>query len=264
MKSTSDSLSLFDDIEEDKKEIQSPFLGRKVVIEGVFHSLKKDTLKAQILRLGGDVVNGDVTKKVHYFIIGDSVSADKMEKYNKLCFDGFNIKTLTETDVLNILNGEGGRYCVPEENVKNLHITIDHYNKKHVCYQGTVKEPSGREYIQNPLYGKNLYLGNGIIGDRMILSQMLGLVGVFSGGGLCDSTQIIVLSHSAYEALKKDEEHPELTLIQDTYNRGLAQWYDYLLTTEEELLSWYKERIDQCQDSVCKKLYEAFIESKRK
>lgn len=80
---------------------------------------------------------------------------------------------------------------------------------------------------------------------------------------MADSTQIIVLSNNAFYALKKGEKHPELELIQDTYNGGLAQWYDYLLTTEEELLSWYKLRIDLYKDSISKKLYEDFFESKK-
>lgn len=257
-----ENLSLFEDLD-DKNDILSPFIGRKIVIEGVFHTIKKDALKTIVLRLGGDVVSGDVTKKVNYFIKGDRVSAEKLEKYNKLSFDGYHIMTLLETDVVAILNGEGARYCVPGENVKDLHLSIEHYNKKHVVYQDIKIEPSGREYLPNPIYGKNIYLGQGITGDLKTLSQMLGLVGVFGGGGLNDSTQIIVLSHNAFDALKNGKTHPELDLIQDTYNKGLAQWYDYLLTTEEELLSWFKARIDLHKDSVCKKLFEEFIESKK-
>lgn len=255
------ALILFDETE--NTEIKSPFINRKIVIEGAFHSIKKDALKTQIKRLGGEIVSGDVTKNVHYFILGDNVSADKMEKYDKLCFNGYHIKTLTETDVLNILNGDIEQYFVSDENIKDLHLTIEHYNKKHVIYKGKITEPSCREYIPNPLYGKNLFLGQGITGDKMILQQMLGLVGVFGGQGLSDSTQVIVLSHSAYDSLKKGIEHPEISLIQETYNRGLAQWYDYLLTTEEDLLSWFKSRNELCHDSVCEKLYADFIESKK-
>lgn len=261
MESRNNTLSLFEETE--NIEVKSPFINRKIVIEGTFHSIKKDALKAKIKRLGGEIVSGDVTKNVNYFIVGDNVSADKMEKYDKLNFNGYHIKILSESDVLNILNGEVEQYFVSDENIKDLHLTIDHYSKKHVIYQGKITEPSGREYVPNPLYGKNLYLGQGITGDKMVLQQMLGLVGVFSGQGLSDATQVIVLSHSAYDSLKKGLEHPEISLIQETYNRGLAQWYDYLLTTEEDLLSWIKSRNELCHDSVCEKLYADFIESKK-
>lgn len=182
--SRKESLSLFEEVRQ--SEIQSPFIGRKVVIEGVFNAFKKDALKATVLRLGGEVVSGDVTKKIHYFIKGDKVSSEKMEKYNKLSFDGYHIKILSESDIVAILDGSGSKYCVPDEIVKDLHLTIEHYNKKHVCYQDTKTEPSGREYLPNPLYGKNIYLGKGITGDLNILTQMLGLIGVFSGGGLAE------------------------------------------------------------------------------
>lgn len=261
MDSQKNTLSLFDETE--NIEVKSPFINRKVVIEGTFHSIKKDALKTKIKRLGGEIVSGDVTKNVHYFIVGDNVSADKMEKYDKLSFNGYHIKTLSESDMQSILNGEVEPYFVSEENIKDLHLTIDHYNKKHVIYQGKIAEPSGREYVPNPIYGKNLFLGQGITGDKMILQQMLGLVGVFSGLGLSDATQVIVLSHCAYDSLKKGLEHPEITLIQETYNQGLAMWYDYLLTTEEDLLSWFKSRNELCHDSVCEKLYTDFIESKK-
>lgn len=261
MKKQNNTLSLFDETE--NSEFKSPFINRKVVIEGTFHSIKKDSLKVRIKRLGGEIVSGDVTKNVHYYIVGDNVSADKREKYDKLCFNGYHIKTLSESDVQNIFNGEVEQYFVSDENIKNLHLTIEHYNKKHVIYKGKITEPSGREYIPNPIYGKNLFLGQGITGDKMVMQQMLGLVGVYSGQGLSDSTQIIVLSHSAYESLKKGLEHPEIKLIQETYNQGLAQWYDYLLTTEEDLLSWFKSRYELHHDSVCEKLYTDFIGSKR-
>lgn len=255
------SQSMFE--ESEKTSIQSPFVNRKIVIEGVFHTIKKETLKTRIRRLGGEVVTGDVTKNIHYFVMGDNIPSDKMEKYDKLCFNGYNIKTLSETDVLNICNGQFDQYIVADENVKDLHLTIDHYVNKHVTYPTKITEPSGREYIPNPIYGKNLYLGGGITGSRMILQQILGLVGVYSGQGLSDATQVIVLSHGAYEALKQGVEHPEITLIQDTYNKGLAMWYDYLLTTEEDLLLWLKARLELCPDSVCQKLYDDFLESKK-
>lgn len=262
MEDNSKNISLFDGIEE-TKIIESPFVGRKVIVEGVFHSIKKEALKTKIKRLGGEIMSGDVTKSINYFVMGDNVASDKMEKYNKLRFDGYHIKTLSEADILNILNGEVHKYLVAKENVKDLHLTIEHYKRKHVVYQEIATDANGLEYMPNPLYGKNIYLGQGITGNRMILSQMLGLVGVFAGQGLSDSTQIIVLSHEAYDALRGNNKHPELTLIQDTYNRGLAQWYDYLLTTEEELLSWYKNRINLSYDSVCDDVYTKFIESKQ-
>lgn len=171
MENRNNTLSLFEETE--NMEVKSPFINRKVVIEGTFHSINKNTLKTSIKRLGGEIVSGDVTKNVHFFIVGDNVSADKMEKYDKLCFNGYHIKTLSESDILNILNGDVEKYIVPYENIKDLRMTIDHYNRKHVIYKGKITEPSGREYIPNPIYGKNLFLGQGITGKKCFCNKCL-------------------------------------------------------------------------------------------
>lgn len=255
-----DEPSLFP--KEENVNSKSPFIGRKLVIEGSFSNFKKDSIKLRIKQLGGEVITGNVTKNIHYFVEGDFVSSDVMDKLNKLDFDGYHLRILKEPDLINIFNGKYEGYYVEDVLKKDLRLTIDHFNKKHVTYTGVVTESSGRQYFPNPIYGKNMYLGQGVTGNRMILSQMLGLIGVFSGQGLSDSTQIIMLSQSAYEALKKGEQHSEIDVIQNAYNRGLAQWYDYLLTTENEFLDWYKSRFELAKDSVCESVYSDYMMSK--
>lgn len=262
MKNQQPEVSLFFQEEQPNDSVNNPFAGRKVVIEGTFHTLKRETIKIRIQRLGGEVLSGDVTKNVQYIVLGKNAAAEKVEKLNKLNFNGYYPKILREEDCCNIFEGQYEGYFMPKELSKDLRLTTEHYKKNHVQYGNILTEPSGRQYIPNPLYGKNLYLGQGIRGDKLVLSQMLGMLGIYSGLGLSDSTQIIVLSHEAFRALEDGDTHPELSLIQETYNRGLAQWYSYLLTTEQDLLSWIKSRLDFSKDKAVESVYNVFMASK--
>lgn len=240
----------------------NPFNNRKFVLDGQFSKSKRNSIKDRIKMLGGEYVSGDITKAIHYYLTSDSIKEEELAKYKKLVFDGYNIRRLLESDLDRIFEGNYEGYFVDEDIKKDLLLTFQHFEKKHVVYKDLAIEPSGRSYVPNPLYGKNVYLGKGITGEKIILSQMLGILGIYSGMGLGDSTHVIVLSEEAYLALQTGQPHEELTVIQDAYNNGLAQWYDYLLTTEMELLSWIKKRSEFAKDNVCLSLYNDFLQSK--
>lgn len=240
----------------------NPFEKRKICIDGIIDGYSKEVLKSRICRMGGEIVTGDLTKNVHYIVVNDSISDNKKPSFDKLVFNGFNIRILRKEDIDTIFSGQYSGYEMPKDLEKSLHLTKEHYEKKHVIYLPPKTEDTGREYIPNPIYGKNMYLGSSIKGNKTIFSQMLGLVGVFSGSGLSDSTQIIVLSQEAFDALEKNIPHDELYRIEQTYNSGLAVWYDYLLTTESELLAWFKTRIELSGDNLLGSLYKVFMESR--
>lgn len=240
----------------------NPFEKRKICIDGIIDGYSKEVLKSRICRMGGEIVTGDLTKNVHYIVVNDSISDNKKPSFDKLVFNGFNIRILRKEDIDTIFSGQYSGYEMPKNLEKSLHLTKEHYEKKHVIYLPPKTEDTGREYIPNPIYGKNMYLGSSIKGNKTIFSQMLGLVGVFSGSGLSDSTQIIVLSQEAFDALEKNIPHDELYRIEQSYNSGLAVWYDYLLTTESELLAWIKTRIELSGDNVLGTLYKTFLESR--
>lgn len=240
----------------------NPFENRKICIDGTISGYSKEYLRSRILKMGGEIVTGDLSKNVHYIVVDKDISDSKKTSYEKLVFNGFNIRILRKEDIDMIFSGQYSDYAMPMNLEKAIHLTKEHYEKKHVIYQSPKIEDSGGMYIPNPIYGKNMYLGSGIKGDKATLSQMLGLVGVFSGGGLSDSTQIIVLSQDAYEALENDMPHEEISRIEQTYNNGLAVWYDYLLTTESEILSWFKTRIDLSGDTLLGGLYHDFLNSR--
>ncbi|MCR4789588.1 MAG: hypothetical protein K5839_00755 [Treponemataceae bacterium] len=239
----------------------NPLYHRKVCIQGRFN-LPPKVLKQEIEKRGGEVISGDVTKNVHYLLLGHSVPDEKLENLRKLALNGYNIKVLTPSDYEQIKKGNYEGYMVDEIIRKDLHLTIEHYKRFQVSFNSIITGLNGIPKKVNPIYGKSVYLGEGITGQKIILAQLLGMVGVYGGQGLSSSTDIIVLSPTAFNALKQGTENSEIQTIQDRYNQDLSTSFNYQITTEDELLSWMNEKFDSSNDSACKQIMQEFIKSK--
>ena len=92
--------SLKPDLENADKN--SPFYSKKVIITGVFYDIDRLTIAKIAKEMGADV-DTSITKRTNFVIVGAEPGPSKMEKVIKYNSEGCNIKTLTETDFLEII-----------------------------------------------------------------------------------------------------------------------------------------------------------------
>lgn len=82
----------------------SIFYDKKVVVSGEFEKFIDRNKLASILKNLGADVNGAISKKTNYFIIGDDYGPRKMEKVQQYIADGFEIIILPEEELYKILS----------------------------------------------------------------------------------------------------------------------------------------------------------------
>lgn len=80
----------------------NPFYDKKVVITGVF-SIDRKELAAKLKSMGADI-DGSVTKRTDFVIIGEDAGPKKLEKIESLNADGCSIKKVYEPELLCILS----------------------------------------------------------------------------------------------------------------------------------------------------------------
>lgn len=87
------------------------FYDKKVVITGIFYEIGRNDVAKAIQDLGGKV-NGSISKKTNIVVMGDAAGPSKVEKIKELEKDGYDIRIITEKELLEILKGEN---TMPQE-----------------------------------------------------------------------------------------------------------------------------------------------------
>lgn len=203
---------------------ETPFTGRSVCLLGSFRMTSK-ALRQKLLALGADIRQG-LSRNVHYVVLGKDIPASSLEQLSQLAYNGYNPKTLSETDLENILQGHYSSYAVPEQITKDLHLTLQHYLNAQLHYD------DGR---MNPLYMKELYLAPDVPAN---FYQMLGNRGVYANAYIDDTTDALVISDASLQRLRDGQTDDSLHYIEQCYNQSRSQAFRYVMTSEGELLAW--------------------------
>ena len=209
---------------------ETPFTGRSVCLLGSFHTASK-VLQKKLQALGADIKTG-LTRNLHYVVLGRDVPAEALEHLQQLAFHGYQPKTLSESDLDDILQGHYSPYVVPEKTGKDLHLTLRHYLTAHLHYEDR----------ENPLYMKELYLAPDTQVPQQDLYQMLGNLGIYANAYIDETTDIIVLSDRSLQHLREGQSDDTLRYIEQQYNQSRAQTFRFRMTSEGELLAWIRNR----------------------
>lgn len=209
---------------------ETPFTRRSVCLLGNFRIASK-ALQKKLQGLGADIKPG-LSRNLHYVVLGRDVPAEALEHLQQLTYHGYQPKTLTENDVDDILQGHYSPYIVPEETGKDLHLTLQHYLGAQLNYDGD----------ENTLYMKELYLAPDTQTPQQDLYQMLGNLGIYANAYIDDTTDIIVLSDRSVQHLREGQSDDTLHYIEQQYNQSRAQTFRFRITSEDELLTWVRNR----------------------
>ena len=87
------------EISEEEASMSSQILkGKSIVISGVFKDHSRDELK-KMIEFNGGKNSGSISKKTAFIVAGDKMGPSKFEKASK-----FDVKIITETDLVNMIN----------------------------------------------------------------------------------------------------------------------------------------------------------------
>ena len=227
----------------------TPFTERKVVVTGDF-AKGRNNIVFQFKRLGADI-EPNVTKNIHFIVIGSNPDASRMERLDKLIHDGYNIRKIHETELDAIFSGNWDDYFVDKEVKKDLNLTYEHYLKHHIGF------PGGRNVIAS----RELYIGKGLAGNTDIFNQITGNLGAFGGPGqIYPDTDICVLGDATVSKLRNGEKDKTIRYIQDYYNNEKAIVFDFSFMSESDVLNFCRERCESCGDEVTMNLYNRYMD----
>ncbi len=230
-------------------DVRNPFYDRKVVITGIFTQERK-SLGLQLKSMGADIDTG-ITKRTNYVLVGKDPGIKKIEKIEKLIHDGYKIRKLYQEDIDAIFAGNWENYHATKEVVKDIDLTINHYNTHHVNFENGI----------NIIASKELYYGKGFKGNFDLFNQITGNLGACGDNEIYPETNICVLSNSSIEKLEKGEKDETILYIQDFYNNNKSITFDFKFMSENDILTFCAKRCEECGDEVTKELYIKYITS---
>lgn len=227
----------------------NPFYDRKVVITGEF-TQKRNTLGKILKSMGADV-NTTISKNTHFVLVGSDPGPKKIEKINKLEHDGFHIQVLYQHDLDAILNDDWSSYRTVKETIKDLDLTIEHYNKHHIKFDNNINIIASRE----------LYYGKNLSGNLDVFKQICGNLGACGDNEIYPETNICIISDSTLEKLRKGEKDETILYIQDYYNKNKSVTFGLTFLSENEILEYCKQRCLACGDELTMEYYGKYIKS---
>lgn len=227
----------------------SPFYKRKVVITGTFSIINRKELGHLLKKKLGADVDSNITKRTNFVFIGEDPGWEKIPKLDKLIHDGFNIRKLYESDIQAILDGDWEGYHMDGEMKKNLDFTYEHFVKHRVMFEDGY----------NVIARKELYIGNGLSGDRDSFAQITGNLGACVDYAIYPETNLCVLSDSTLEKLQQGEKDETVRYIQDYYNGARSKTFELSFISEGDIIRFVKERIEQTGDESTSYYYNRYI-----
>lgn len=214
----------------------NPFYDRKIVITGDF-SMPRKEIAALLKRMGADI-DSAISKRTNYVLVGQNPGPSKMELISKLRYDGFNIQTLQEDDLIEILDGQHEKYSSTKEVKKELKITTEH----------TLGSKGKFEIDSNSLNVfscKEVYIGKELTCDRNCFYQMFGNLGAATNEELDSTIDVVVLSNKSIERIILNQFDETISNIENIYNNNNAVNFKFKFISEIDFLNYYSFRIEK-------------------
>ena len=215
---------------------ETPFTDRVVYAIGHFRQSPR-TLQGLLHSMGADFKPSvRLSRNVHYLLIGQDPPQDQLDYLQTLHFNGYHPRILYQAELDDILSGHYAGYQTPIEIQKHLRLTIAHYQQLHVDYSHEL----------NPLYMHELFVSPDTITPQRQLYQMLGNRGIYANSYIDETTDVLLISNHTLRLLEQGETNDVITYIQQTYNSSRATAYRFVMTSEDELLSFLSDGGDTC------------------
>jgi DNA polymerase-3 subunit epsilon len=83
-------------------DMNSPFYGKKVVFTGIMDGISREDAAKLVKQMGADI-DGGVTKKTDFVIVGSGAGPSKLKKIKEYNYSGSNIKIIYECEFLKLI-----------------------------------------------------------------------------------------------------------------------------------------------------------------
>ena len=227
-----------------------PFKKRKVFIKGFDLNTRKQ-LREYIENNGGTTVKA-ISKKIHYVIMSDEDHQNSLDKLQKLWDDGFAVRLLRTSDLDAIRNGKYDPYMTEKVIPKKLDLSADLLSRHLVPYGDK----------PNPYSNREIFICDGIAGNKSMLEQMLGNLAAWSCTYIEDEDiNTYLLSDKTVENLKNGIKDDTIQAIERLYNKSKSIIFEYLFIIEGDVLNFVKNWCDKFNDETTRYYYNLYFES---
>lgn len=239
-----EQLSLFDDNHE-SPFTPCPFLGKKVVISGTFQQGHL-SLRNTLLRLGATEVRYDkLQRNTHFLLTGDNPDTETINCWRMYIHDGYNIRRLSMQDLQNIQNGIYEPYQMPDEIIKELHITKEHlyWIAPEISSLKNLRQASPLSLNStNVLYNKEIYVHHSILSQMPNLAQVLGCIGAYANTDIDDNTNCILTPKNLPQEI--------CHTVEEYYNNSRTTQFNIPFIILEDLLYYLNQRTKNYPDDI--------------
>lgn len=224
-------------------------MGRRVAVTGQF-ATGRQALRGALLRMGAAEVKFDkLQRNTHFLLMGDAPDTDVVNYLKLYVHDGYNIRSLSATDLNRIKAGDYAPYQTPEDMAKSLHLTRGHL-------YWTAPEISGLKNIRQAsplalkdmevLYGKEVFVHVTIMERHPELAQLIGCLGGYANTEMADDTDCILMP--------ADMPREVCQAVEQYYNAGRSTRFDTPFIILEDLVAYLRQRTARIPDSTMAEL----------
>ena len=228
-----EQLDLFSDFDLEQTP-ECPIIGREVVLAGDFPQ-GRQAMRSTLLKLGASKVRYDrPSRTTHVIVVGENAPAETINYAKLYRHDGYNIQLLTIVDIQRIKDGDYASYHIPEQIVKNLHVSAETvwWQMPEIANLKTQRaaSPIDLRSAPAPLYGKEIFLHESIFDSMPSLYQEIGNRGGYANVTIDDDTDAIVIPRSLPKEICQ--------AVEDYYNRSKSVSFNVPFIILEELTEY--------------------------
>ena len=274
---SSQQLDLFGQV-----EVENPLKGKRLCLTGEFRMPQKE-LYAKLKALGVDpqkkidrvsdtrvYKEGDaippVKESTNIFVVGKNPNEDSLKRFALNVHDGYHAKMISEDKLYEYLAGQFTEEdMVPDVVEKCINLDYSYYewtapviNGK--TYVTRVSSPLSYdpEFCINPISRKEIYVPAIPGVDMNVFRQIIGNLGGYANAEFFDETNIVMLSDSTLEKLKKGIKDEIILGIESRYNKSNSKIFNIQFTSESDFINWARKRMEKFSDESTKALMKKY------
>jgi len=248
--------------------------GLRICLAGVF-SVPSANIKKQLISLGASkvdvVIKGSkeemnslpAKENTNIFVVGKDAPLDCVARYELNCHDGYIAVKLNEAELLSFINGDL-HLEIPNPIVKHVNLDYSYYNWTAPANQMSHKSSPflyDMNSVHSPVYGHELFIPDMDGINTIALGQIVGNLGGFSNNQNLPNTDMVMLSESTVENLKRGIKDSVILKIEKDYNNGTSKMFSCCFTCVSNFLKWVDFRLSQCPDPSTQALMDRLYES---
>ena len=265
-------------------EVENPLRGKRICLTGEFRIPQKE-LNAKFEAIGVAKVDKvsdtrvyidgvpipPVKESTHFFVVGKNPNEDSMKRFALNEHDGYHAKMISEDKLYEYLAGQFTEDdMVPDIVEKHIKLDYSYYDWTAPVINGKtfVTRVSSPLYYDpecciNPIARKEIFVPTIPGVDMNVFRQLIGNHGGYANAEFFDETNIVMLSDSTLEKLKKGIKDEVILGIENRYNKSNSKIFNIQFTSESDFIKWAKIRMEKFSDESTKVLMKKYDMSRK-